>query len=257
MIAKDVIAHLEENYPSKLAYDWDNVGLQVGREDQDINRVLVTLDVTIEVIKEAIAMDVDMIIAHHPMIFRPLKQIKTNHVSGQMIEGLIKHDIVLYIMHTNYDIASSGMNQVLADTLGLKDQEILEFTTEEEGLGRIGQIEPVTLEQLADQIKDTFSLEHVRMIGKGKQEVKRIAIVGGSGSSVIDQAMSLNVDVLITGDITYHHALDMNMSGLAGIDPGHHIEVIFVDALLKELTNKFKDILFVKSKIDTNPYLVR
>jgi len=256
MIAKNLIAYLEEHYPRNLAYDWDNVGLQVGSASQEVKRVLVTLDVTLEVINEAIQMEASMIIAHHPMIFRPIKDIQTDQESGKMIERLIKHDIVLYVMHTNYDIASQGMNKVLADKLELKDQEIVDFTTEEEGLGRIGTVEQTSLQSFADLVKQAFHLDHVRVIGKPHQMLSKVAIVGGSGSSVIEQAKALGADLLITGDITYHHALDMQMSGLLGIDPGHHIEVVFVQALTKEIAKQFADLLVVQSKVNTNPYQI-
>lgn len=256
MNAKKIIAYLEDQFPSSLAYEWDNVGLQVGNETIEVSKVLITLDVTIEVINEAIHMGANMIVAHHPMIFRPLKNIVTNDIFGQMISLLIKHDIVLYVMHTNYDISNQGMNSVLADKLGLKNQEIIDFTTEDEGLGKIGHIKEMSLDQFVTQVKQTFQVSHVRVIGDLKQMVSRVAIVGGSGSSVIEQAQSLGADVLITGDITYHHALDMRSNGLLGIDPGHHIEVVFVDAIMNQMVGHFPDLLVVKSKTNTDPYIL-
>ncbi len=254
MIARDIIKHLEEDFPVSLAYDWDNVGLQVGQMNQTVDKILITLDVTLEVINEAIMMGANMIVAHHPMLFRPIKQILTDQLSGQMIEHLIKHDIVLYIMHTNYDISNQGMNKMLAEKLELADTEIIEFITEEEGLGRLGSVAETTLQDVVSRVKTAFDIKYVRAIGELHQKVRKIAIVGGSGSSVIDQVIALGADLLITGDITYHHALDMKNAGLLGIDPGHHIEVAFVDALHHILTSEFEDILIVKSKINTNPY---
>ena len=256
MIAKNIITHLEKDFPASLAYDWDNVGLQVGDINQDIQSVLITLDVTLEVINEAIMMDANMIVAHHPMIFHPLKQILTTKLSGKMIEMLIKHDIVLYIMHTNYDISNKGMNKMLAEKLDLTNQKVIEFTTEEEGLGRIGDVKETTLQEIISRVKTAFDVNHVRAIGELHQKVKKIAIVGGSGSSIIEQAVALKADLLITGDIGYHNALDMKSAGLLGIDPGHHIEVAFVDALHNILTEEFDELLIVKSKTNTNPYQI-
>lgn len=254
MIVKDIIDCLEQDFPEILAYEWDNVGLQVGKPTQTVKKVLVTLDVTLEVINEAIMMGANMIVAHHPMIFHPIVNVRTDEQSGQMIERLLKHDVSLYVMHTNYDISNKGMNKVLADKLELLDQEIIEFTTDDEGLGRIGTVKEMTLKEFASIVKRAFDVDHVRVIGALAQKLSKVAIVGGSGSSVIKKASSLGADLLVTGDITYHHALEMKMSGLLGIDPGHHIEVAFVDALLKDLSDSFDDLLVVKSKINTNPY---
>lgn len=254
MIVKDIITHLEKDFPEDLAYEWDNVGLQVGKSTQEVDKLLVTLDVTLEVINEAIMIGAKMIIAHHPMIFHPILQVRTDELSGQMLECLLKNDITLYVMHTNYDISNKGMNKILADKLDLVDQEIIEFTTEDEGLGRIGHVEEMTLEAFGKKVKTAFDVSNIRVIGGLHQKITKVAVVGGSGSSVINAVTALGADVLVTGDITYHHALDMKMAGLLGIDPGHHIEVAFVDALSSELADSFEDLLVVKSKINTNPY---
>lgn len=254
MNVREIIEYLEQDYPEDLAYEWDNVGLQVGNPNQEVKKVLVTLDVTLEVINEAKMMGATMIIAHHPMIFRPLSQVRTDELSGQMIEQLLKNDLTLYVMHTNYDISNKGMNRILADKLDLIDQEIIDFTTDDEGLGRIGTVKEMTLKDFATKVKTAFGVKNVRLIGPLHQRLHKVAIVGGSGSSVIRKATALGADVLVTGDITYHHALDMKMSGLLGIDPGHHIEVAFVDALATDLADSFDQLLVVKSKVNTNPY---
>lgn len=253
MTVKELTRHLEEVFPQSLAYDWDNVGLQVGKMDQEIDKILLTLDVTLEVINEAIMIGANMIISHHPMIFHPLKQVLTDNTGGQMLELLMKHDIVLYVMHTNYDISNEGMNKALANKLDMTNQEIIELTTEEEGLGRIGDIEETTLEEFIEKVKRVFDVKDVRVIGEVHQHIKKVAIVGGSGSSVINQVIELGADLLITGDIGYHSALDMKNAGLLGLDPGHHIEVVFVDELANRLADEFDEPMVVKSKVNTNP----
>jgi len=122
--------------PKHLAYDWDNIGLQLGDYNQDVGRVLVTLDVTDEVIEEAISSDVDLIIAHHPVIFKGISNIRFNTPLGKMIQKAIKHDIAFYVAHTNYDIAQGGLNDLLAKKLGLVDTEILKVT-QAEGLKKV------------------------------------------------------------------------------------------------------------------------
>jgi dinuclear metal center YbgI/SA1388 family protein len=118
--------------PKHLAYDWDNIGLQLGDYNQDISRVLVTLDVTEEVVEEAINSDVDLIVAHHPVIFKGISNIRFNTLLGKIIQKAIKHDIAFYIAHTNYDIAQGGLNDILAKMLGLVDTEILMVTQVED-----------------------------------------------------------------------------------------------------------------------------
>lgn len=130
MKGTDIIKIFESMYPKNLAYDWDNVGLQVGSLHKDVNTILLTLDVTKEVIDEAIDQQVDMIVVHHPLIFSPINSINTDTYRGKQIEKLIKHDITLYVAHTNFDISNKGMNLILANMLHLKNQKILDYTTE-------------------------------------------------------------------------------------------------------------------------------
>src|SRR5699024_1748487 len=116
----DVFKIVEELAPKELAYDWDNVGLQVGSHNKRVNRIMVTLDVLENVVDEAIEKDVDLIIAHHPLIFKPLKQLNHDTVKGKIINKLIKHDITVYATHTNLDIDKGGVNDMHADVLHIK-----------------------------------------------------------------------------------------------------------------------------------------
>ncbi|WP_010097021.1 Nif3-like dinuclear metal center hexameric protein [Ornithinibacillus scapharcae] len=121
----DIFRIMEAWAPKSLAYDWDNVGLQVGSHNNPVKKIMVTLDVTEAVTDEAIKKDVDLIIAHHPLLFRPLKQINTDHFRGKIIQKLIQHDITVYAAHTNLDIASGGVNDMLADLLSLNNRKSL------------------------------------------------------------------------------------------------------------------------------------
>lgn len=125
ILANDVIQLIEEWAPTRLAYDWDNVGLQVGSLNKPINKVMVTLDVIESVVDEAIDNNVDLIIAHHPLLFSPMKQIDTNSVKGKILNKLIKNDITVYAAHTNLDVADGGVSDMLADDLGVIDTEVL------------------------------------------------------------------------------------------------------------------------------------
>jgi len=244
----------ESFYPKDLAYEWDNVGLQIGTLDKDINNVLLTLDLTMEVIDEAIAEKVDLIIVHHPLIFSPIKNINTDTYKGKLIEKLIKKEITLYVAHTNFDISNRGMNLILANMLGLRNQGIIDFTTDSEGLGRIGEVEELSMEKAINFVKETFEVNHARFIGNMNSTVRRIAISGGSGSSNIYNAKRMGADLYVTGDLSYHVAHDVLAIGLNALDIGHNIEKFFVYELKNILKKAGVTSNILISKINTEPY---
>lgn len=129
---QEIIQLFEEMYPKHLAMDWDSIGLLIGTLNKEVTKVLVTLDVAMEVVEEAIEQGAELIIAHHPLIFSPLKKLETDTHYGKMIELCVKHDIAVYAAHTNLDVATGGVNDLLAEALLLKDTEVLEITYTEE-----------------------------------------------------------------------------------------------------------------------------
>jgi len=255
MNGNDIKRIFEEIYPTSFAYNWDNVGLQVGTLNKDINNILLSLDLTEEVIKEAIKKSVELIIVHHPMIFSGIKSIKTDSPIGKMISLLIKNDITLYVAHTNFDISNRGMNRILADMLDIHDQEILEYTTDDEGLGIIGNIsEKTDMSTVINNIKSVFNISTAKLIGDINKKVKRIAIAGGSGSSLINLAKVNKADLYISGDITYHHALEAKSIGLNVLDIGHNIEKNALPKLQSILCGLMPECEILLSEINTNPY---
>lgn len=250
----DVIKTFELLYPRDLAYNWDNVGLQVGTLNKKINNILLSLDLTLEVVEEAISNNIELIIVHHPLIFQAMKSIDTDSYKGKLIEKLIKSDITLYVAHTNFDVSNYGMNSILANMLSLKNQEVLEFTTEDEGLGKVGVINSTPMKEYISIVKNTFKVNNARFIGDLNGIVSKVAITGGSGSSTIQVASDNSVDLLITGDISYHHAHDALAIGLNILDIGHNIEKYFVNELKNILIDKGITSNIVISKINTDPY---
>lgn len=239
-----------------LAYDWDNVGLQIGDLHRDIHHVLITLDVTEDVVREAVEKNCELIIAHHPLLFRPLKQILPTQPVGRIVERLIKHDIALYVAHTNYDLLPRGMNVALANQLKLSNHVILEMVDDTHGLGIIGSLdEPLPVKQFASLVLKQFNLDDLTLIGDEQKIIKRVAIVGGSGSSVISTALEQNVDVLITSDVTYHHALDAKAMGLTLFNVNHNTERFGLKQLKELLEKEIKTCDFHLSQTNTNPYL--
>ena len=244
----------ESFYPKDLAYEWDNVGLQIGTLEKNVNTILLALDLTMEVIDEAIREKVELIIVHHPLIFSPIKNINTDTYKGKLIEKLIKNEITLYVAHTNFDISNQGMNLILANMLGLKNQEIIDYTTDSEGLGRVGDINEISMEKAIDLVKDTFEVKHARFIGNMNTKVKKIAISGGSGSSNIYNAKRMKADLYVTGDLSYHVAHDILAIELNALDIGHNIEKFFVYELKNILKKAGVNSSILISKINTNPY---
>ena len=254
MNGKKIIELFEELYPKDLAYDWDNVGLQIGTLNKKINNILLTLDLTIEVVEEAIKNNVDLIVVHHPLIFSAIKSINTDTYKGKIIEKLIKSDIALYVAHTNFDVSSYGMNTILANMLNLNDQEVLELTTEDEGLGKVGTVKSIPMKEYIDFVKNTFKVSNARFIGDLNKVVNKVAITGGSGSSTINSASNNGVDLLITGDISYHQAHDALAINLNVLDIGHNIEKFFVKELKNILINKGINTNILISNVNADPY---
>ncbi len=247
----DLIRFLETRYPKSLAYDWDNVGLQVGTLNKPIKRVLITLDVTPDVVREAIQLKADFLISHHPLIFKPINNIQVESPRGWMIQKLIKHDIPLYSMHTNYDLADGGMNDVLANLLGIADTAVLD---PHEQIGKYGHIIPTMLEDYIVLVKQALSTDSVRLIGTTSHPISIVGVSGGSGSNHIAEAKRRGCDLYITGDVTYHNALDAIQMGQVVLDVGHYAEQVFKTAIHTELTAAFPELSFVVSMVDTNPY---
>jgi len=247
----DVVKYLETKYPKELAYEWDNVGLQVGSLNRKVKTILVTLDVTKEVILEAIEKKVDLIISHHPLIFKPMTSIAIESPRGWMINKMIKHDIALYSMYTNYDLAEGGMNDVLANLLEIKNPKLLDSI---DGIGRYGEINPMKMPDFIQSVKEVLNIDSVRFIGSMDKIVSVVGVSGGSGSNHVGQAKKQNCDVYLTGDVTYHTALDCIQMGLNVIDVGHYAEKVFKKAVANDLEKMFLEISVLISSIDSNPY---
>ena len=247
----EVIKYFESKYPTELAYEWDNVGLQVGTLNTKVDRVLVTLDVTKEVVKEAIKNKVNLIISHHPLMFKPMQNIVFDSPRGWIVKHLVQHNIAVYSAHTNFDQAEGGMNDILAKEIGIMEPKLLDET---DNIGRYGLIPKTKVKSFVDQLKKVFDLQSVKVIGKVDKNVETVGISGGSGSHHMYAAKKRNCDVYITGDITYHTALDAIQLGLTLIDVGHHVEVIFVREVSKDLRHQFPDLEIMESKVKTNPY---
>ncbi|MCR8845780.1 Nif3-like dinuclear metal center hexameric protein [Paenibacillus sp. SC116] len=368
MLAKGqtIAQWIEQLAPKSLAVPDDRIGLQLGTLRKEVENVLISLDVTEAVVDEAIRLNAGLIIAHHAIIFRPLKDLQTDTPAGRLYEKLIKHDIAVYISHTNYDIVEGGMNDLMAQALELDQLKVLEKVHEDRleklvvfipkthlesvrqaildvgagwigeyshcsfysegtgsfkplegtnpyigstgkmeeveevrletvvprsiksrvlrtmlkahpyeevaydiyplqlegkpsGLGRVGKLkESMSLSALAEQVKLRFNVPFVRVVGPMEREVRKVAVLGGSGSRYVKHALFHGADVLVTGDVDFHTAQDALAAGLCIIDPGHHAEKMFipdVTARLQQLAEQNgSKTNFHASEIHTEPF---
>ncbi|CUO98095.1 Nif3-like dinuclear metal center hexameric protein [Clostridium disporicum] len=254
---KEIIEVMETLAPTFLKEDFDNVGLMVGDREKEVKKVLLALDCTLKVVEEAKENNVDLIITHHPLIFRRPNNITTDTIQGRKIIELIKNDISLYSSHTNLDSAKSGLNDSIPKLLGYDSSEILEVNKRDEkaGLGRIVTLDkPTKLDEIVDNVKKALNINNLRVV-KGKEEVNKIAIINGSGQDFIGKAVSKGADCIITGDTTYHFASDYKEMGINIIDAGHFAseQIVFFN-VMKNIIDKFTDVEFILSKVEEDPY---
>lgn len=259
MKCSDIMNALEELSPISYAEDWDNVGLIVGRKDKEVRKIYVAVDPTDEVIQSAEKVQADMIVTHHPLIFRAIKKINNDDFISRRVLRLARHDICNYAMHTNFDVM--GMADAAADEIGLKRRRVLSVTYEDdiakEGFGRVGKLPAVmTLRECAEHVKKSFRLKYVRVYGDLDSELETAAICPGSGKSMISDALKAGADVYITGDIEHHEGLDAIAQGLMIIDAGHYgIEKIFIEYIKQYLKREFPDIA-VYTHRDIEPFVI-
>ncbi|MCU9533173.1 Nif3-like dinuclear metal center hexameric protein [Streptococcus sp. CSL10205-OR2] len=259
MKAEAIIERYEAFCPQDLSLEGDISGLQIGRLDKDVSKVMIALDVREATVKEAISKNIDLLIVKHAPIFKPLVNLVANPKNNIYLD-LVKHDIAVYVSHTNIDVVDGGLNDWFCELLDIHETNYLSETKEGFGIGRIGTISPMPFEDLAKKIASVFHLDSVRLIsyGNDNQMISRLAICGGSGQSFYPEAIAKGAQVYITGDIYYHTAQEMLTNGLLAIDPGHHIEVLFV----KKLHEKFEawkkendwEVDFIESQANTNPF---
>lgn len=251
MKLKNIIDYMENWVPSRLIDAWDNTGFQIGLEKKYIKNVLIALDLDEYTLKIAIEGKFDLIITHHPIIFKPLKTIISTNPKEKLILDIIKNDIAVYNAHSNLDLAIGGVNDEFAKRLNMKNKKHLKEIFKEEvdganivyGYGKIGEIEETSLENFIEVIKSALNIEDLIVYGCIDKTIKKVAICGGSGSDFIKEACDARVDLYITSDIKYHEAQYAYERGLTLIDVGHfHSEKIILPVIKKYLEKEFKSL---------------
>jgi dinuclear metal center YbgI/SA1388 family protein len=253
---KDIVDTLERVAPAAAAEDWDNPGLQVGNPSAGVRKILISLDPTLDAVKEASRKDAALLLTHHPLIFPSLSCLNAEIYPGNVISEACKNEISILAAHTNLDVARGGINDMLASLFQLREAAVLQPRS---GLGRIGDLpEPCRLFSLVEAIKDLLGSGIVRVSGMRDKWVRRVAVVGGSGGSLVSTASAMGADVLVTGDVGHHDALLAETLGLALVDAGHfHTEKsafgLFADRFKAFLTEEGWDVLVEEYQGQRNP----
>lgn len=239
MKISQIIDQIEQFAPLALQESWDNSGVQVGDTDSEVRGVVVTLDVTMGAVWAAVECGANLIISHHPLIFEGLKSITGESPEGAIVMKAIREGITIYSSHTPSDSALGGLNAHIASLLGLVDVEVLEPSVFDPslGIGRVGNMsQSMAVGEFCELLQDKFQLPCVRYAAH-KNEVRRVAICSGSGSSLIDIAKKSGADAYICGDLKYRDY--QRVGGVMSVfDVGHYESEIFFTDIIANLIDQ-------------------
>ena len=241
MTVRELYDNLSRCMPESLREEWDNDGIMCCSDSSlDVCNVLITLDVTEEVVDYAINHNFDLIISHHPLVFRPVSAItEDNHVSRKLIK-LISNNISVFSFHTRADKAQGGVNDILAELFGLKEKT----SFGEGGLGRVGYIPECELDEFLELVKTRLGADVLRY-ADGYNTVHKVALVGGDGKDFVKAAIECGADTYVTGRISYNLMEEASELGINLIEAGHY----FTEA---PITNYFAELV---SSFDGNAYI--
>jgi dinuclear metal center YbgI/SA1388 family protein len=235
---KDVLSYLNTVAPFSSAAPWDNTGLLVGDENKTVKKALLSLDVTGEVIDEAIKNNADLVITHHPLIFDAVKSVRAN----TLLYKAVSSGVAFISCHTNLDIADDGVNDCLANTV-----EIENVTSSEDEFLKIGEISEMSEVAFVSHLKN--KLQCNVLYNSTGNSIKKVAFCSGAGGDLYALAKVHNADALLTGEAKYHEFLDASFSNITIFACGHfETEIVVIDDLLNKLKTQFKDVDFIKSK---------
>lgn len=256
MLLKEIIDKLNCFAPNNYQESFDNSGLQIGDVNREIDKALICLDVTENVINEAIALGANLIVSHHPLFFRGLKKITFDTYIERIVMLAIKNDIAIYSMHTNLDKIKTGVSCRLAEYLGLTNISILSYDVQNEnvGLGAVGELKDECSElEFLKMVKDRLHVHTIKYSPLRNKNVNKVAVCGGSGAEFISEAILHQADMYITADIKYHeYFLPDNQIVIADI--GHfESEIITKDIIYEQLIENFPKFAVAKSQTETNP----
>ncbi|MCY4205450.1 MAG: Nif3-like dinuclear metal center hexameric protein [Bacteroidetes bacterium] len=258
--ACDITSALESWASPDIAESYDNVGLQVGSPNRIVDRVLISLDLTPQVVDEAVDRRVSLILTHHPLLFHAPTRISDDDFIGQLIFRLARENITLYSAHTNLDAAPGGVSKGLADILDLHDVSFLKPNADDNsGMGAVGKLpEPISLQMFLSLVHTKLKTPSLRYAGSLESTIHTVAVCGGSGGNLIPIAIDTNADVYVTGDLSYHRFFDvLGPDGdcrMALVDAGHYETEKHTEQLLCVwLEKRFPSVTFFRTNVLTSP----
>lgn len=253
----DVCRDLENLAPLQLAADWDNVGLLVGDKAQQVSRVMTCLTVTDEVAEEAIFKGAELIVTHHPLPFHPLKRLTADQPTGRVLLALIRAAVAIYSPHTAFDSAATGINQQLAEGLGLTEIQPLvpASSSPGSGAGRCGQFPDVlSLGEVAARVKEFLQIAGLHVVGDLQTPISRAAVACGSAGSFLEAAIQQDCQMLVTGETRLHTCYEALAQDMCLLLPGHYASERFgVQRLAGVLAERFPNLTIWFSEDDTDP----
>jgi len=255
MKLKDITNIIEKWSPLDQAESFDNVGLLVGSSNSKVEKALITIDTTEDVIDEAIKQKCDLIITFHPIIFSELKQVTENTYVERIVKKAIKNNINIYAIHTNLDNNPKGVNYKISKRLSLKNTSILLKKDDKNiGMGMIGELTKELNEiEFFEFLKNKMNIKHIKHSPFLGKKIKKIAVLGGSGSFAIEEAINKKADCYVTSDLKYHDYFKAEKKILLA-DIGHYESEHFTKQLILDFfIEKIPKFACIISKTNTNP----
>ena len=261
MLIKDIISEIETFAPLSLQEDYDNAGLIIGNPATDITATLLTLDVTEDVIDEAIRKNCQLIVAHHPLIFSGIKQLNGSDEVQRCVVKAIKSDIAIYAAHTNIDNVINGVSGRMAEKIGLQNIEILKAISSScedfqnrVGAGVVGNLpQPVSEQEFLQKLKSIFGTGCIKHTQLQNKPIRKVALCGGSGSAFLKEAINVQADVYVSADFKYHDFFNAENQILIA-DIGHYESEVFTKEIFYEIiTKKISTFAVQISETNTNP----
>jgi len=259
MLLSDLIKTFDDLWPPHTAEEWDRVGLVVGNPNQDVRKVLLSVDVTDEVVSEAIAQGANLLLVHHPMLLRPVHDLSELTLKGNLISKAVRGNLAIFSAHTNADVAKDGVSQSLAKALGLRNLVALD---EISGAGVVGKVDKTTLLEFARNAAKVLPsvAQGIKVSGDPNREISSVALVAGAGDSYLSLAQRSEVDLFITSDLRHHPAQDFAeqsklVNGPALVDISHWAaEWMWLETAAAVLSKKQPDVEFAVCDVRTDPW---
>lgn len=262
---KDIVCALEYFAPLPLQESYDNAGLQVGLTEAEASGALLCLDVTEEVMEEAISLGCNVVISHHPLLFRPLRRLTADTQVERVVRMAVQHDVAIYSAHTNLDNAEDGVNYKIAEKLSLMDVQMLsprmvkamvggKERMVKAGSGVMGYLpSPMEASLFLEWVKDVFHVDCLMHNELLRRPIQSVALCGGAGDFVMDEALRQEADAFLTGEMHYHQYMGTEQLLQIGVLGHYQSEQFTMEIIRQLLEEKAPELPVFVTRIDTNP----